>query len=66
LPEKHPARFVVEIVEQLDLQPLNASYCGRGSKPYNPEMLVALLFYDERFCRKGPENRLFSKTGFSG
>ena len=45
LPEKHLARFVVEIVEQLDLQPLKASYCGRGSQPYNPEMLVALLFY---------------------
>ncbi len=45
LPEKHLARFVVEIVEQLDLQALKASYCGRGSRPYNPEMLVALLFY---------------------
>ena len=45
LPEKHLARFVVEIVEQIDLQPLKASYCGRGSQPYNPEMLVALLFY---------------------
>jgi transposase len=45
LPEKHLARFVVEIVEQLDLRPLKASYCGRGSQPYNPEMLVALLFY---------------------
>jgi len=45
LPEKHLARFVVEIVEQLDLQPLKTSYCGRGSQPYNPEMLVALLFY---------------------
>jgi transposase len=45
LPEKHLARFVVEIVEQLDLQPLKTSYCGRGSRPYNPEMLVALLFY---------------------
>jgi len=45
LPEKHLARFVVEIVEQLDLQPLKTSYCGCGSQPYNPEMLVALLFY---------------------
>jgi transposase len=45
LPEKHLARFVVEIVEQIDLGPLKASYCGRGSQPYNPEMLVALLFY---------------------
>jgi transposase len=45
LPEKHLARFVVDIVEQLDLQALKATYCGRGSRPYNPEMLVALLFY---------------------
>lgn len=45
LPEKHLARFVVEIVEQLNLQSLKACYSGRGSRPYNPEMLVALLFY---------------------
>ncbi|ABL01001.1 IS1182 family transposase [Pelobacter propionicus] len=45
LPEKHLARFVVEIVEQLDLRSLKATYAGRGSQPYNPEMLVALLFY---------------------
>jgi transposase len=45
LPEKHLARFVVEIVDQLNLQPLKASYSGRGSQAYNPEMLVALLFY---------------------
>jgi transposase len=45
LPEKHLVRFVVEIVEQLDLRSLKATYAGRGSQPYNPEMLVALLFY---------------------
>ena len=45
LPEKHLARFVVEIVEQINLQPIKASYSGRGSQPYNPEVLVALLFY---------------------
>jgi transposase len=45
LPEKHLARFVVEIVEQLDLRSLKESYAGRGSKPYHPEMLLALLFY---------------------
>ena len=45
LPEGHLARFVVEIVEQLDLRSLKASYAGRGSQPYNPQMLVALLFY---------------------
>jgi len=45
LPEGHLARFVVEIVEQLDLRSLKASYAGRGSQPYNPVMLLALLFY---------------------
>lgn len=45
LPEGHLARFVVEIVEQLDLRSLKRSYTGCGSKPYNPEMLLALLFY---------------------
>jgi len=45
LPEGHLARFVVEIVEQLDLGSLKKSYAGRGSQPYNPEMLVSLLYY---------------------
>lgn len=45
LPEKHLARFVVEMVEQLDLSSLKESYAGRGSQPHNPGMLLALLFY---------------------
>lgn len=45
LPEGHLARFVVEIVDQLDLSSLTESYTGRGSQPHNPAMLVALLFY---------------------
>lgn len=45
LPQKHLARFVVEIVEQLDFRSLKESYAGRGSRPYHPEMLSALLFY---------------------
>ena len=45
VPEKHLARFVVEIVDQLDLSHLVAAYCGTGPKPYHPAMLVALLFY---------------------
>ena len=45
LPEGHLARFVVDIVEQIDLRSLKASYAGRGSQPYSPEMLLALLFY---------------------
>jgi len=45
LPEKHLARFVVELVSQLDLRVIRESYEGRGSAAYHPEMLVALLFY---------------------
>ncbi|MBF0455673.1 MAG: transposase, partial [Magnetococcales bacterium] len=45
LPEEHLARFVVEIVGQLDLRKIKSTYAGRGSKAYHPEMLLALLFY---------------------
>jgi transposase len=45
LPEEHLARFIVEIVAQLDLTSIKAAYAGRGSKAHHPEMLLALLFY---------------------
>lgn len=45
LPENHLARFVVEIVEQLDLTKLTAAYGGRGSEAFHPAMLVAMVFY---------------------
>ena len=46
LPEQHLARFVVDIVEQLDLGEITKRYAGSGGKQaYHPAMLVALLFY---------------------
>lgn len=45
LPENHLARFIVDIVAQLDLEPIKNMYAGRGSQAYHPEMLLALLFY---------------------
>src|SRR5207244_11051099 len=45
LPEQHLARFVVEVVSKLDLHELKMPYAGVGSEAYNPEMLVAMLFY---------------------
>lgn len=45
LPSDHLARFVVEIVEQLDLSELSGQYRGSGSAAYHPEMLAALLIY---------------------
>jgi len=45
LPRNHLARFVVDIVDRLDLSRIEASYSGRGSAAYHPAMLVALLVY---------------------
>jgi len=45
LPEQHLARFVVDVVAKLDLQELKMAYSGVGSEAFNPEMLLALLFY---------------------
>ena len=45
LPEDHLARFVVEMVEQLDLSALTADYGVGGKRAYHPAMLLALLFY---------------------
>ena len=45
LPENHLARFVVRVVEKLDLRVLGESYSGRGSDAYPPPMMVSLLFY---------------------
>lgn len=45
LPEKHLARFVVDIVDRLDLGELESCYGGGGKQPYHPALLLALLFY---------------------
>ena len=45
LPEDHLARFIAEIVAKLDLSVVRAQYAGRGHAAYQPEMMIALLFY---------------------
>src|ERR1700761_7439524 len=45
LPEKHLARFVVEVVEGLDLRAMSGTYRGSGSASYHPRMLLGLLIY---------------------
>ena len=45
LPDLHLARFVVEVVEQLDLAPFINAYSGRGSKAWHPSLMLSLLFY---------------------
>ena len=45
LPKDHLARFVVDIVDQLDLSPLTEQYRGAGSAAYHPAVMLSLLIY---------------------
>lgn len=45
LPDGHLARYVVEVVEGLDLRDIERAYAGRGSLPYHPALLLSLLIY---------------------
>jgi transposase len=45
LPQAHLARYVVDVVEQLDLSAIERAYAGKGSDAYHPATLLALLIY---------------------
>ena len=45
LPERHLARFVVEVIEGLDLRAMIGSYRGSGEAAYHPTILLGLLVY---------------------
>ncbi len=45
LPESHLARFVVEIVDKLNFNHIYNQYKGVGCTPYDPKLLLSLLFY---------------------
>jgi transposase len=45
LPEKHLARFVVEVIDGMDLRAMSGSYRGSGSASYHPRMLLGILVY---------------------
>ena len=45
LPKDHLARFVVDIVDQLDVSALTRQYRGSGSDAYHPTMMLGLLIY---------------------
>jgi transposase len=40
LPERHLARFVVEVIDGLDLSAMVQSYRGSGSAGYHPALLL--------------------------
>ena len=45
LPERHLARFVVEVIEGLDLGAMSGRYRGSGSASYHPALLLGMLVY---------------------
>jgi transposase len=64
LPEGHLAHFILDMVEQLDLSKIYASYQGngRGQPPYDPGMMTALLFY--AYCTGVPSSRQIEKKTY--
>ena len=61
LPKGHLAYFLLDVVEQLDLSNIYASYQGdgRGQPPYEPGMMTALLLY--AYCTGVPSSRQIEK-----
>jgi transposase len=61
LPKGHLAYFLLDVVEQLDLSNIYASYRGdgRGQPPYEPGMMTALLLY--AYCTGVPSSRQIEK-----
>ena len=45
LPQRHLARFVVEVVAGLDLRAMTGSYRGSGEASYHPQLLLGLIIY---------------------
>ena len=67
LPVNHLARFVVDIVEQLDLSTIYSRYAIRGGEAIAPEALLALLFYGYstgRFSSRKMEKATYEDLGF--
>ncbi|MBF0323981.1 MAG: transposase, partial [Alphaproteobacteria bacterium] len=45
LPQRHLARFVVEVIDGLDVSAMSKSYRGTGSASYHPSLLLGILVY---------------------
>ena len=45
LPARHLARFVVEVIEGLDLRAMIGSYRGGGEAAYHPRLLLGILVH---------------------
>ena len=45
LPERHLARFVVDVIAGLDLRAMTGAYRGSGEASYHPRVLLGLIVY---------------------
>src|SRR6202047_4138769 len=50
LPERHLARFIVDVIDDLDLGRMSRAYRGTGSASYHPRTLLSILVYG---CARG-------------
>ena len=67
LPEKHLARFIVEVIDGLDLGRMSGAYRGSGSASYHPLMLLGLLVYGYatgRFSSRKLERATYDLVAF--
>lgn len=65
LPEGHLALFISDVVDELDLSAIVASYQrgdGRGQPPYHPAMMVKLLLY--AYCTGKPSSRKIERATY--
>lgn len=63
LPQNHLARFIADVVAELDLNDIYADYerrDGRGQSAYHPLMLTRLLLY--AYCIGKPSSRQIEKA----
>jgi transposase len=67
LPQRHLARYVVEVIEGLDLSEMVKAYRGSGSASYHPAMLLALLIYGyatKMFSSRAIERATYDSVAF--
>ncbi len=67
LPQKHMARYIVDIVSQLDMESIYKEYSTIGKRGYDPKMLLSLLFYGyatETFSSRKLENATYDSVAF--
>jgi transposase len=43
VPERHPVRIVKQVVDQVDVKPINQRYKGGGASSFHPRLMLGVL-----------------------